>query len=252
MKQSFNSQRDGILRKRKPTRAGSLSFQFPTGWNSTQTANPLCAIARNVSIPNGMEFYQNFAASRSRIERFQFPTGWNSTLRWSQRTRAYSVSIPNGMEFYLRKHTLESDISMVSIPNGMEFYALLPRSHQEQRHVSIPNGMEFYLNSEDRNLDFSVSIPNGMEFYVRFSEVYDGIRLFQFPTGWNSTLGFETYQGHTSCFNSQRDGILQWGYFCCFVCVMFQFPTGWNSTKTQSRFGYIVRVSIPNGMEFYA
>ena len=32
------------------------------------------------------------------------------------------------------------------------------------------------------------------------------------------------------CFNSQRDGILR---------------------KTQFRFGYIARVSIPNGMEFY-
>ena len=55
----------------------------------------------------------------------------------------------------------------VSIPNGMEFYDIFTLSRHSARNVSIPNGMEFY------NADFD------------FSFIFT---LFQFPTGWNSTL----------------------------------------------------------------
>ena len=91
-----------------------------------------------------------------------------------------------------------------------------------------------------------------MEFYYfsTFTEVV--CSLFQFPTGWNSTV---------------RDGIDQ------FINNVFQFPTGWNSTGSAAapsefvggfnsqRDGILLagrallarenRVSIPNGMEFY-
>ena len=75
---------------------------------------------------------------------------------------------------------------------------------------------------------------------------------FQFPTGWNSTLTGLSLERYSSCFNSQRDGILplflakfqiQIGgfnsqrdgillfYFSSIVeKIEFQFPTGWNST----------------------
>ena len=54
---------------------------------------------------------------------------------------------------------------------------------------------------------------------------------FQFPTGWNSTVGSAS---------------------ACVCFLEFQFPTGWNSTAPiiSSRSSSIV--SIPNGMEFYA
>ena len=54
---SFNSQRDGILRAAyvADTFAPGM-FQFPTGWNSTISANTLL-LKDSVSIPNGMEFY---------------------------------------------------------------------------------------------------------------------------------------------------------------------------------------------------
>ena len=62
MIQSFNSQRDGILR-RGTSQAGKRgqAFQFPTGWNSTILCLAFC-VDDYVSIPNGMEFYStNFA-----------------------------------------------------------------------------------------------------------------------------------------------------------------------------------------------
>ena len=54
--------------------------------------------------------------------------------------------------------------------------------------------------------------------------------LFQFPTGWNSTV----------------DGIVE---HCQYT---FQFPTGWNSTGYRCSCPRSLQmVSIPNGMEFY-
>ena len=49
--------------------------------------------------------------------------------------------------------------------------------------------MEFYLNKYlDTNGDDRVSIPNGMEFYIILQKLSLSVNLFQFPTGWNSTL----------------------------------------------------------------
>ena len=77
-------------------------------------------------------------------------------------------------------------------------------------------------------------------------------RMFQFPTGWNSTRPFERFIKEQGSFNSQRDGILLFystaGVKMRFVSIpngmefyrtsylkeqiesKFQFPTGWNST----------------------
>ena len=96
---------------------------------------------------------------------------------------------------------------------------------------------------------------------------------FQFPTGWNSTIGQKTRArksivsipngmefypieqvsftlGHTFQFptgwNSTFYAILALSFF-----AMFQFPTGWNSTQLYIHFVKKEHVSIPNGMEFY-
>ena len=53
---------------------------------------------------------------------------------------------------------------------------------------------------------------------------------FQFPTGWNSTVG------NTGIAVTRK---------------LFQFPTGWNSTKPDGFVDKLTAVSIPNGMEFY-
>ena len=125
----------------------------------------------------------------------------------------------------------------------------------------------------------SVSIPNGMEFYTigtiylggadSFNSQRDGILLvsdvvgelvlllFQFPTGWNSTLIQKFRFGLKASFNSQRDGILRSitraikrkssGFNSqrdgilpkefqtdSSLSLAFQFPTGWNSTFAPS------------------
>ena len=102
---------------------------------------------------------------------------------------------------------------------------------KESEIVSIPNGMEFY--SFGLTIDISkirVSIPNGMEFYCLIKRYSRRLCVFQFPTGWNSTicLNFSILSGKS--FNSQRDGILR-------------RRSLWESDR--------YRVSIPNGMEFY-
>ena len=99
----FNSQRDGILlNKLKSKIPWYGKFQFPTGWNSTQTMLVVdessfsfnsqrdgillgdrtpCDSPRRVSIPNGMEFYAGIILKDPYLWEFQFPTGWNSTCR---------------------------------------------------------------------------------------------------------------------------------------------------------------------------
>ena len=56
------------------------------------------------------------------------------------------------------------------------------------------------------------------------------LSLFQFPTGWNSTVSNLSYFSRN---------------------FWFQFPTGWNSTRVLSLSQMRKCVSIPNGMEFY-
>ena len=76
-----------------------------------------------------------------------------------------------------------------------------------------------------------VSIPNGMEFY-------------------QNTLTPRTSK--KECFNSQRDGILQFQGF-----IMYDFIDCFNSQRDgilhsfQCHRNWLWYVSIPNGMEFY-
>jgi len=72
-----------------------------------------------------------------------------------------------------------------------------------------------------------------MEFYEILSVAIPAIVFvgFQFPTGWNSTIS-------CVCRHLSKPG--------------FQFPTGWNSTLVALGPLNVLRVSIPNGMEFYS
>ena len=72
-----------------------------------------------------------------------------------------------------------------------------------------------------------------MEFYNNATrQQISTVREFQFPTGWNSTKDLHvTARKPPLCFNSQRDGILQFALIADFICTT---------------------VSIPNGMEFYS
>ena len=120
--------------------------------------------------------------------------------------------------------------------------------------VSIPNGMEFYdWGNEAKELKIQVSIPNGMEFYCRREFYQYHLKLFQFPTGWNSTNTLIWSLPSIACFNSQRDGILQKNLRRANGDLFVSIPNGMEFYKFLNYFAYFDGdVSIPNGMEFYA
>ena len=91
--------------------------------------------------------------------------------------------------------------------------------------------MEFYAPAAaTASVSKKVSIPNGMEFYFFYKYVlYDET---SFNSQRDGILLFATFvfANSAACFNSQRDGILS--LFKILVSML-------------------LRVSIPNGMEFY-
>ena len=161
----FNSQRDGILRGCGIRRGTRRQFQFPTGWNSTQTPPWIRAgwksfnsqrdgilpwqcrwknTRSRVSIPNGMEFYQNERIKNMEVKKFQFPTGWNSTHRLSM------------LYFFLRSFNSQRD-GILHAPFRVEKSAFLRFNSQRDGILPKP----------------------------RAGAGLGG--AFQFPTGWNST-----------------------------------------------------------------
>ena len=138
----FNSQRDGILPTASKSTAALKSFQFPTGWNSTQKSDYILV---NV--------------------KFQFPTGWNSTITHIIAVNIFVFQFPTGWNSTSISNYIDS-FAYVSIPNGMEFYA--------SQNVALSD--KFCFNSQRDGILHSllvlfispkaVSIPNGMEFYV--------------------------------------------------------------------------------------
>ena len=135
------------------------------------------------------------------------------------------------MEFYSFFTIFSTWCLPFQFPTGWNSTIWRSRKLHRENLVSIPNGMEFYRIIGILLIKFMfVSIPNGMEFYFSSKRVYIVYKVFQFPTGWNSTVvNEETYEADYS-FNSQRDGILpKVGSFSSKI-PKFQFPTGWNST----------------------
>ena len=143
-----------------------LSFQFPTGWNSTQE-QPLIDNPNVVSIPNGMEFYCRFprlprfaprcfnsqrdgilqsapAPKLRKASTFQFPTGWNST------------------EVIFNR-------------------ALQPKLFQ------FPTGWNSTYRRLLGRLCLKFQFPTGWNSTFIFCASASEILTFQFPTGWNST-----------------------------------------------------------------
>ena len=86
---SFNSQRDGILPKYQGFSARALSFQFPTGWNSTARILPFFYVESVRSI----YFY---------------------ALKWTKFKKAPDCSMPEIRHFRILKATLSLSICIVS------------------------------------------------------------------------------------------------------------------------------------------
>ena len=141
-----------------------------------------------------------------------------------------SVSIPNGMEFYRAMLWNISPRPLVSIPNGMEFYQCFLFGAFATEKFQFPTGWNSTMRKFLKIRSFTVSIPNGMEFYLCPICQWKRSSRFQFPTGWNSTRPSFRFDYRASSFNSQRDGIL---------------PNTDILPKNR------LKVSIPNGMEFY-
>ena len=185
-------------------------FQFPTGWNST-----------------GLEIVR-----LGLNPKFQFPTGWNSTPLNSMPYFELIVSIPNGMEFYPGSLVLGSpnfrfnsqrDGILLSL-SVIELSAL--SGFNSQRDVILPcvsSPRSIKTASFNSQRDGILLIKKEIEtrYKPSFNSQRDGIlqkrrlisyyfAMFQFPTGWNSTVD---------------------GDFVYFKETEFQFPTGWNSTR---------------------
>ena len=164
---------------------------------------------------------------------FQFPTGWNSTLCHIQDEYLAPVSIPNGMEFYHRHGFYHLFLLSFQFPTGWNSTpfppALKPRKHS--------------FNSQRDGILHSPSVPKSCP-----------VTRFQFPTGWNSTCPLSFAPPSLNFrFNSQRDGILLVLPLAQVELPPFQFPTGWNSTVLGIFLAISkIKVSIPNGMEFYS
>ena len=185
---SFNSQRDGILPPRiEPFTNEEVRF------NSQRDGILLDLLASTHTR------IWSFNSQRDGILRFHLPISLNVS----------SVSIPNGMEFYEDVALFRHQLIVVSIPNGMEFYS----------SVTVSKWISECFNSQ----------RDGILLLLPSQFVLNAL-AFQFPTGWNSTVG------NTGIAVTRK---------------LFQFPTGWNSTKPDGFVDKLTAVSIPNGMEFY-
>ena len=135
-----------------------------------------------------MEFYGLYSGlQQQKVAKFQFPTGWNSTIS------------PENWSIILSGFNSQRD-GILRLSDS-----LLPRNS----YVSIPNGMEFYQGCRLYRRLFRCfnSQRDGILLFSFRSDLLK-FPLFQFPTGWNSTLLSNAV----------------------FPATVFQFPTGWNST----------------------
>ena len=139
-----------------------------------------------------MEFYISLYLEQREFLLFQFPTGWNSTLqKCFDSTCKSQFQFPTGWNS-TRIMQIGMHQQVVSIPNGMEFYNL-PNPQACKSYDSFNSQRDGILLSLSRvclRSISSVSIPNGMEFYVSAMIEFIHLRMFQFPTGWNSTFAW--------------------------------------------------------------
>ena len=156
-KVSFNSQRDGILRRAQKGGDGSkAAFQFPTGWNSTKTfAHHLVTVL--FQFPTGWNSTKTLQRGSALSFGFQFPTGWNSTLIGDLRRATEKLfQFPTGWN-----------------STSMSGAILLP-----QAMFQFPTGWNSTFCLELLCHSILVSIPNGMEFYERAAKISAAIRSF--------------------------------------------------------------------------
>ena len=166
---SFNSQRDGILPNFAPFNARCRKFQFPTGWNSTVSAEHL-------------KYTQEirFNSQRDGI----LPSTFKSCFRVSARFNSQRDGI-------LPRSRSSTKLALACFNSQRD--GILPQSSAHlwlARSVSIPNGMEFYIPNPINLSKLQVGFNSQRDGILRFRTISLPCPLvtFQFPTGWNSTI----------------------------------------------------------------
>ena len=196
MKRScFNSQRDGILLQNIISSPRSYQVSIPNGMEFYQCRRGYELDKNLVSIPNGMEFYPENNQPRIAGISFQFPTGWNSTfLAWFRIEKANC--------FNSQRDGILPFINLTILPLSRRFNSqrdgILPKTYLSIRKVPICFNSQrdgiLRLRARISHALQVVSIPNGMEFYSvpLLSDIW--LIGFQFPTGWNSTIQSSFYK----------------------------------------------------------
>ena len=113
--------------------------------------------------------------------------------------------------------------------------------------------MEFYVKNREHDASLrEVSIPNGMEFYSKSVDVDSAIPCFNSQRDGILRYFGKNLEMRKRRFNSQRDGILR-----NFSAREYAPTTRFNSQRdgillsSLNKKSGAMRVSIPNGMEFY-
>ena len=170
---SFNSQRDGILRWVTGEVLPAIRFQFPTGWNSTETYRWfVSAFSRFNSQRDGI--LRKRRICNAVVALFQFPTGWNSTL-------AFSI-------FNSYPHCFNSQRDGILLLYAPIVYRVA-RSFNSQR-----DGILHAFCAQ-------ICVFAGFQFPTGWNSTRGGSEIgrkqieFQFPTGWNSTVSQVTQWG---------------------------------------------------------
>ena len=140
-------------------------FQFPTGWNSTTIF--MAPIPINLSFNSQRDGILPIRPKRRRNRGwFQFPTGWNSTDRFG-----LDLSTP---------FCFNSQRDGILLTPPLLLFFLCRRFNSQRDGILLCEVFWFRIR-------WLVSIPNGMEFYREVDETPRQSKVFQFPTGWNST-----------------------------------------------------------------
>ena len=147
-KSRFNSQRDGILRLYTSFEADSSYVSIPNGMEFYQDGQGEARKGEKVSIANGMEFY--FAAYKELRHpyEFQFPTGWNSTPYYGFSLRKPAFQFPTGWNSTLTFCAISESKDLFQFPTGWNSTRYCPSAPALFGRVSIPNGMEFYYDDD--------------------------------------------------------------------------------------------------------
>ena len=184
---------------------------------------------------------------------FQFPTGWNSTPQKIETAKKWGCFNSQRDGILRNRDNSTYYLREFQFPTGWNSTKTAPplktatNSFNSQRDGILRGNLNF-----KKRFCYKFQFLTGWNStsYIRST---NSVVLFQFPTGWNSTKLAPQICDHPSPFQFPTgwNSTQFISYRMNQSDMMFQFPTGWNSTLTPVICGFMMAVSIPNGMEFY-